>query len=129
MNLSGHRRASLSSSAADVGLPAMTGGALKLWRSAWGLSGLRATPGQTLSRVRAAGFDGLECSLRDLGDTQDKRAALVAAARDEGLAMGLSAYSSWPDYEGPADDQLGRSADDHHAILTHELEQARRSPP
>lgn len=105
------------------------GGSLKLWRSAWGLGGLRATPGQTLSRVRAAGFDGLECSLRDLGDTQDKRAALVVAVRDEGLALGLSAYSSWPDYEGPADEQLGKSADEQLAALTHELEQVRNSLP
>lgn len=99
---------------------------LKLWRSAWGLGGLRAAPGQTLSRVRAAGFDGLECSLRDLGETQDERASLVAAARDEGLALGLAAYSSWLDYEGPADEQLGKSSDEHLAALTRELEQARR---
>ena len=99
-----------------------------MFRSAWGLRGLRATPGRALAGVRAAGFDGLEASLNDLGDTADERAAALAAARDEGLSLILSAYSSWPDYEGPADDQLGKSSGEHLSTLTRELEQVLRDP-
>ena len=79
---------------------------LLVLRSAWGLRGLRDAPARTLAGLRSAGFDGLEASLEDLGASAEARAEAVRAARDEGLSLIISAYSSWANYEGPATEQL-----------------------
>jgi len=80
---------------------------LRLFRSSWGLTGLKHREAllPTLRNIRSSGFDGLEASLADIGDTLAEREHLVATARDEGLQLILSAYSSWPNYEGPFDAQ------------------------
>ena len=72
---------------------------LKLFRSAWGLN-LRADAARACSQVRAAGFDGLEASLSDIGSSEAERRAFGRAAQAEGLELILSAYSSWVNYEG-----------------------------
>ena len=69
-------------------------------RSAWGLRHLRSDPARALASVRAAGFDGLEASLEDLGSTAAERRTACSAARSEGLELIISAYSSWSNYEG-----------------------------
>jgi len=74
---------------------------LRLFRSAWGLSHLRSHPVRTLREVRAAGYDGVEASLIDIGGSAADRREFCAMAADEGMQLILSAYSSWPNYEGP----------------------------
>mmetsp|Transcript_41834 Transcript_41834/g.89262 ORF Transcript_41834/g.89262 Transcript_41834/m.89262 type:complete len:326 (-) Transcript_41834:302-1279(-) len=75
---------------------------LQLFRSSWGLGQLTAShSSRVLHAVRDAGFEGIEASLQDIGRSTDERAALCGAVRDEGLKLILSAYSSWPNYEGP----------------------------
>ena len=72
---------------------------LVLFRSAWGLN-LRADAARACASVRAAGFDGIEASLTDIGGSQAERLAFGKAAQAEGLELILSAYSSWVNYEG-----------------------------
>ena len=72
----------------------------RVLRSAWGLTGLRTDARRALAGVREAGFDGLEASLSDIGSTSEERRNFVAAAQAEDLSLILSAYSSWPNYEG-----------------------------
>ena len=70
-------------------------------RSAWGLAGLRSGDRQrTFAAVRAAGFDGVEASLGDIGGSIAERRACLRAAQAEDQALVLSAYSSWQSYEG-----------------------------
>mmetsp|Transcript_16187 Transcript_16187/g.54508 ORF Transcript_16187/g.54508 Transcript_16187/m.54508 type:complete len:331 (+) Transcript_16187:152-1144(+) len=95
---------------------------LLVLRSAWGLRGLRDAPARTLAGLRSAGFDGLEASLEDLGASAEARAEAVRAARDEGLSLIISAYSSWANYEGPATEQLLSTPSAHLDRLTRELE-------
>ena len=72
---------------------------LVLFRSAWGLN-LRADAARACASVRAAGFDGIEASLTDIGGSQAEQLAFGKAAQAEGLELILSAYSSWVNYEG-----------------------------
>lgn len=72
---------------------------LKLFRSAWGLN-IRADAARACANVRAAGFDGIEASLSDIGSSEAERRAFGRAAQGEGLELILSAYSSWVNYEG-----------------------------
>lgn len=95
---------------------------LLVLRSAWGLRGLRDAPARTLAGLRSAGFDGLEASLEDLGASAEARAEAVRVARDEGLSLIISAYSSWANYEGPATEQLLSPPSAHLDRLTRELE-------
>lgn len=82
---------------------------LRALRSAWGLrlhdGGRALEPARVLDGVRAAGLDGLEASLDDLGARADpaRGAEWLRAAAERDLALVLSAYSSWRDY-GPAYD-------------------------
>lgn len=79
---------------------------LAILRSAWGLSHLRtAEPARALDAIAAARFDGLEASLDDLGAAGDaaRARAWARAASERELALVLSAYSSWPNYEGECD--------------------------
>jgi hypothetical protein len=76
-------------------------------RSAWGLPGLHRGDRRALfGGLRAAGWDGVEASLPDIGTTADERRECCAAARAEGMSLILSAYSSWHSYEGPCDATL-----------------------
>lgn len=72
---------------------------LVLFRSARGLN-LRADAARACASVRAAGFDGIEASLTDIGGSQTERRVFGKAAQAEGLELILSAYSSWDSYEG-----------------------------
>lgn len=116
-------------------LPACTSNSpvmrLRLIRSAWGLGQLRSAPEATLAAVRVAGFEGIEASLRDLGKSVEERAHVLDLARREGLSVVLSAYSSWADYEGPADEQLAKTPEQHLSAFKEELEQVKRThaPP
>ena len=94
---------------------------LRVLRSAWGLTGLRSDPRRALAGVREAGFDGIEASLSDIGSTSEERRNFVAAAQAEDLSLILSAYSSWPNYEGdfesiPLDAHLSNLTADFRAI-------------
>ena len=76
-------------------------------RSAWGLRGLASGDRRrTFAALRAQGWDGVEASLVDIGSTHEERRACVDAARNESMALILSAYSSWHNYEGPFDAEL-----------------------
>ena len=80
---------------------------LTLLRSAWGLGGLRSGDRRrTMDAIRTAGWHGVEASLDDIGATRAERRECIMAAQDEGLALILSAYSSWPNYVGAADGSL-----------------------
>ena len=95
---------------------------LKLLRSAWGLGeALTCRAPHTIEKLRAAGFHGLEASLSDIGSTPSDRRDFVRAARTGGLQLVLSAYSSWPNYEGPFD--ATRSVRGHADALEGELRQ------
>ena len=75
---------------------------LQLYRSLWGIGQLNAlNRHRVLKTVREQGFEGLEGSLTDIGGSTAERADFCAAARDDGLKLILSAYSSWTNYEGP----------------------------
>lgn len=89
-------------------------------RSAWGISGLRADAPRALAVVARAGWDGLEASLDDIGADSRERRAFCRAARAEGVPLILSAYSSWPNYEGPAD--AGRPVAEHVESMLRSLE-------
>ena len=93
---------------------------LLLLRSAWGLPRIRNDPRRTIAAVRTAGFDGIEASLEDIGESFSERKALVAAAQAEGATLVLSAYSSWTSYIGPYDARS--SAREHAANLKRELQ-------
>ncbi len=55
---------------------------LLVLRSAWGLgAALKADAPRALSSLRAAGYQGLEASLADIGDTRPQREAFVREAR------------------------------------------------
>ena len=92
---------------------------LLVLRSAWGLTNIRRSVHDAFQGVSAAGFDGIEASLSDLGNTPTARAAAVAAARDVGLRLIISAYSSWNNYEGEFD--AGTPLDGHADQLVREL--------
>lgn len=94
---------------------------LRVLRSSWGLAGLKTRPSVVFKNLQTHGFDGLEASLSDIGDSKAERAAFVAAAREQGLTLVLSAYSSWPSYEGPFDDTLG--VGDHVDGLMREIQE------
>ena len=91
---------------------------LLLFRSAWGLN-LRADAARVCASVRAAGFDGIEASLADIGGSQADRRAFGRAAEAEGLELILSAYSSWANYEGACET---RPVPSHVATMLKELE-------
>ena len=89
-------------------------------RSAWGLRGLASGDRRkTFAALREQHWDGVEASLSDIGATADDRRDCVAAARAEGMALILSAYSSWPNYDGPYDAAL--SVRGHGEALASEL--------
>jgi sugar phosphate isomerase/epimerase len=71
--------------------------------------------------VRAAGFDGIEASLDDIGASLVDRKALVSAAQAEGVTLVLSAYSSWTSYVGPFDAKA--SVREHAANLSRDFRQ------
>ena len=76
-------------------------------RSAWGLAHLRSGDRRGLfAKLREDGWDGVEASLADIGATVADRSACCHAASAEGMALILSAYSSWPNYEGGFDAAL-----------------------
>lgn len=71
-------------------------------RSAWGLPNLVSGDRRRLfAALRTRGWDGVEASLDDIGTSSADRADAVAAAQSEGVALVLSAYSSWANYDGP----------------------------
>ena len=89
-------------------------------RSAWGLAGLRGDHcGRLLAGLRADGWDGVEASLDDVGESHEQRLACCKAAQAEGISLVLSAYSSWKNYEGPFDSS--RSVDGHVQGIVAEL--------
>lgn len=88
-------------------------------RSSWGLRALSANPRAVLHGVRLSGWRGLEASLADLGTTHAERKATVAEAHAAELPLILSAYSSWPNYEGPC--VSSRSVREHAAQFGAEL--------
>ena len=94
---------------------------LRVLRSAWGLRGLRsADPGRVLAEhVGAAGFDGLEASLDDIGGDRDERRRFCAAVARAEIPLILSAYSSWPNYAGAYDAR--RTVREHSSALIAEL--------
>lgn len=91
---------------------------LVLFRSAWGLN-LRADAARACASVRAAGFDGIEASLTDIGGSQAERLAFGKAAQAEGLELILSAYSSWVNYEGACE---AKPVSAHVTTMLKELE-------
>jgi len=55
---------------------------LLLLRSAWGLgAALKADAPRALGSLRAAGYQGIEASLADIGDSRAQREAFVREAR------------------------------------------------
>lgn len=93
-----------------------------LLRSTWGMRGLIGRdPAPILASVRRDHFHGLEASLADIGRTQEERLGVVRAMEAEGLSLVLSAYSSWPNYEGPYDAR--RSVSEHAQHFIAELQQ------
>ena len=52
-------------------------------------------------RAKAAGFAGVEMSMRDLGATATERRAAAESIRSQQLRLVCGVYSSWVDYEGP----------------------------
>ena len=92
---------------------------LKLLRSAWGLGeALTCRAPHTIEKLRAAGYHGLEASLSDMGSTPSDRRDFVRAARTGGLQLVLSAYSSWPNYEGPFDAQAKHAVHVRRCVST-----------
>lgn len=93
---------------------------LLMLRSSWGLRGLRsADPRRAVASVLGQGWHGLEASLSDIGDNFEARRRAAEAVRAEGGTLVLSAYSSWPNYEGPFDAR--RTVAEHAAALAAEL--------
>uniref|UniRef100_A0A7S4B477 Xylose isomerase-like TIM barrel domain-containing protein n=1 Tax=Chrysotila carterae TaxID=13221 RepID=A0A7S4B477_CHRCT len=75
---------------------------LRVLRSAWGFPHSLASPAAS-SAIRTAGFGGMEASLSDLGTNRQQRRDVIRMFANEGLSLILSAYSSWPNYEGAAE--------------------------
>lgn len=98
---------------------------LRVLRSAWGLrlhDGARALePARVLDGVAAAGLDGLEASLDDLGALTDlsRGAEWMRAARERDLTLVLSAYSSWRNYGSSYDSN--KLLAEHSTDLLHDL--------
>ena len=94
---------------------------LLLLRSAWGLGEvLRADAPRAIERLLVdQGFDGLEASLTDIGADAAQRRRFLRCARERGVRLVLSAYSSWPNYEGPFDSVSTR--EQHEARLLGEI--------
>ncbi|KAL3931630.1 MAG: hypothetical protein SGPRY_001046 [Prymnesium sp.] len=93
---------------------------LRLLRSAWGLSHLGSDPPRAVAHVCAAGLDGIEASLGDIGCSKKLR-ALCEALKQQGRLLILSAYSSWPNYEGEFDARS--SVQDHITAFERELKE------
>ena len=75
-----------------------------------------------MAAVKVAGFDGVEASLDDLGTSVTEQQRCFAAAQAEDVSLIMSAYSSWPNYEGGHADALS-PVPRHVEALVSELRQ------